>query len=90
MESETPVIRKYVVRLFLAETQDDPCFYDMTYFIPPIVPRVGELIGIDQGDYTQYKVLNVCYDFPVDENNLMLIDITVEDVESKPESESDI
>ncbi len=81
-----PNIRRYAVRLFkLGETV---CFYKANYFIPPTVPRINELIGLDlkNDKYRQYKVISVCYDFPnYDDDFIMLIDITVDEIDNSDE-----
>ena len=76
-------VRKYVIRMFLQGQKDNPCFYSATYFVPPVVPRIGETIGLDSTgtNYIQYKVVSVNYDFPnVEENYLLFVDLTVEEL----------
>lgn len=76
-------VRKYVVRMFMKGKEDNPCFYSATYFVPPVVPRIGETIGLNptDKDYIQYKVVSVNYDFPNNEDDyLLLVDLTVEEL----------
>lgn len=73
-----PIIRKYIVRLF--ENNQEVCFYNRIYFVPPVVPRIGEAIGlVINGQYRSYIVCKVFYDFPDEENEeTMFIDLYVD------------
>lgn len=81
MEPETPkkpeIIRRYVVRLY--EEDSKHSIYRAIFYVPPIVPRVGETIAVSiDGEDCVYNVLNVFYQFPTeDTGNLMTIGIYV-------------
>lgn len=88
-----PIIRKYIVRLF--ENNQHECFYSRIYFIPPVVPRIGEAIGlVINGQYRPCVVRKVFYDFPDEEDKeAMLIDLYVDwlnndDIEADVKQES--
>lgn len=70
-----PIIRKYIVRLF--ENNQEVCFYNRIYFVPPVVPRIGEAIGlVIDSQYRSCVVRKVFYDFPDEENKeAMFIDL---------------
>ena len=73
-----PIIRKYIVRLF--ENNPEVCFYTRIYFVPPVVPHIGEAIGlVINGQYRSCIVCKVFYDFPDEENEeTMFIDLYVD------------
>ena len=73
-----PIIRKYIVRLF--ENNQEVCFYNRIYFVPPVAPRIGEAIGlVINGQYRSCVVRKVFYDFPDEENKeAMFIDLYID------------
>lgn len=95
MEDVNSNVRKYIVRLF--KTDSETSFYRAIYYVPPVVPRTGETIGlVVDGEYQSYTVVTVFYEFPdEDDPNMMLIGLFVElndqdDIESGIESQEAI
>lgn len=91
MEDINANVRKYIVRLF--KTDSETSFYRAIYYVPPVVPRAGETIGLAMdGEFQSYTVVTVFYEFPdEDDPNMMLIGLFVEpndrdDIESGIES----